>query len=1324
MSVSKLLNSCINKLYKVLAITLVLLAVSVSGLRLMLPYAENYRLNLQNYINQNYQLNLVIGSLDAGWRKLGPSLVAKNVSLLQTEQASIFIKRIDLSIDFWASIQARQFITNDFTLSGTKIFIDKNALEKDSKLNISATPLPSHKQQTNKGTIDRVVELFLTQIDHFSVRESQMVVKHSENKYHNISINQLAWKNTANRHSAQGDVVFGNLSAKNLKLQLNLTGNKQQELAGTVYLEGNNLDITPWLEQVIKIDNEQTDSSISFKSWLSLKDGSAEKLQVQLGDNQINWRYQNREHRLSLLKGQLLTNFFGNLNQFQLRSSPLIFKLDQQEWQPITVQASNRQNLFTSYFSGIQLQYITPLVPLLVDDKILLKQVGELDPTGDLSDVFIQSHQGKFNVSAQFNNISLSYSRGLPGIEHLSGSFLVADNRIQLSVKAKHGKLDFKKHFSRALPYQYLSAVIEGKVDQDGWRFGSENLIFNSAELELQGGFGVNIPKDGLASLSLFANVNDIKATNAQYYFPHLLMGKNLVTYLNKGLIKGDISQVKVLFNGALEKFPFKDNEGIFTVDAELTNSTFMFDSQWPAIKKFNANLNFTNNSMLITGHSGDLLGVDVRGVKANIADLSDKQLLKINANINNAQPEVVQALIAQSPLKNSVGKTLEFITLHDVINGQFSLNIPLNSPEKTIAAGLINFHNNQITLKEPMMFFDKVNGQLSFENDKLNTKNLQVNWLGMPMKLALNTHNNQGHYQTDITIDADWAEKQWQAQVPSLLQAYAQGNLVWHGDLSLLTPEKGAFSYQLKIDSNLQGIQFNLPTPYAKTFNEKMSLMVNVNGGLQQSIIDTKIGDKFNFYGVLAHQNASFSRAHLLLGNEQMLLPMDGFYITTNIEEADFSQWQPLVSNIIGSVEKYSTQKETSTDALLPVPERIRGTIKNLDVYGQKLSNVSFNLFDKMQWWLLQLNAKEVRSQIKIYPDWLKQGIDVDADFLHLNLDDEVPLQIAIGKPTISHVEDKIIMPIVSRADNDKLFAFIPPLKVHCDSCSYSKLDFGTVDFSIKRKQKDVIALENFVAKRGKNKLSFKGDWLHNAERSITHIEGKVHTSDIQHEFEQLGFTSAIKESGGTVGFSLNWQNAPQNFTFANLNGDLSAKIDDGYVVEVSDQARMLSIFSLNSLVRKLTLDFRDIFSKGMFYSSIKGDFNLRNGVIYTDNTHMKGAAGDLTMKGNTQLVSGKLDYIASFKPNLSSIPILAWVASSNPVIFLTSLAIEKVFVSNVITKIDFEISGNVNEPKVDKINSKSRKVRVGQSIAPEFVDDNAIKDTNILKTEKEPKA
>ena len=147
--------------------------------------------------------------------------------------------------------------------------------------------------------------------------------------------------------------------------------------------------------------------------------------------------------------------------------------------------------------------------------------------------------------------------------------------------------------------------------------------------------------------------------------------------------------------------------------------------------------------------------------------------------------------------------------------------------------------------------------------------------------------------------------------------------------------------------------------------------------------------------------------------------------------------------------------------------------------------------------------------------------------------------------------------------------------------------------------------------------------------------------------------------------------------------------------------------MLSLQSIVRKLTLDFRDIFSDGIFYNDIKGDYHIKEGVLYTDNTRMNGSAGDLYLKGNTSFVDSTLDYKMSYKPNLtSSLPVLAWIATTNPVIFLAGMAIDQVITSKVVSEYNFELTGSVSEPDFKEVNRKSRNVSVGRSKPPEFID------------------
>jgi len=137
---------------------------------------------------------------------------------------------------------------------------------------------------------------------------------------------------------------------------------------------------------------------------------------------------------------------------------------------------------------------------------------------------------------------------------------------------------------------------------------------------------------------------------------------------------------------------------------------------------------------------------------------------------------------------------------------------------------------------------------------------------------------------------------------------------------------------------------------------------------------------------------------------------------------------------------------------------------------------------------------------------------------------------------------------------------------------------------------------------------------------------------------------------------------------------------------------------------VRKLTLDFRDIFSDGMFYSSITGDYQLKQGMLTTDNTKMNGAAGNLFMTGHTNLITGDLDYAMSYKPELtSSLPVLAWIATLNPVTFLAGVAIDQVIKSQVVYEFNFKLTGTVDNPDFKEVNRKSKDISVGSTVPTE---------------------
>ncbi|WP_372763093.1 AsmA-like C-terminal region-containing protein, partial [Pseudoalteromonas sp.] len=240
-------------------------------------------------------------------------------------------------------------------------------------------------------------------------------------------------------------------------------------------------------------------------------------------------------------------------------------------------------------------------------------------------------------------------------------------------------------------------------------------------------------------------------------------------------------------------------------------------------------------------------------------------------------------------------------------------------------------------------------------------------------------------------------------------------------------------------------------------------------------------------------------------------------------------------------------------------------------------------------------------------------------------------------------------------------------------------------------------LLISELVVDKNQHILRTKGQW----QEGLTQLSGELNSEDIGALFNEFDLTTAIKDSKAEINYELAWQGAPYALDVASLSGNIGWRLGEGHLTEVSDGgARVFSLLSLDSLLRKLKLDFRDVFSKGFFYNSLQGSMQLNNGIAYTADTKMDGVPADLTIKGYSDLNTLAINYDLAVAPQVtSSIPILvAWMV--NPVTGLAALAIDKVIHSaRVISEINFKVTGTMNDPIVQELDRKSREVTIPQA-------------------------
>ena len=129
--------------------------------------------------------------------------------------------------------------------------------------------------------------------------------------------------------------------------------------------------------------------------------------------------------------------------------------------------------------------------------------------------------------------------------------------------------------------------------------------------------------------------------------------------------------------------------------------------------------------------------------------------------------------------------------------------------------------------------------------------------------------------------------------------------------------------------------------------------------------------------------------------------------------------------------------------------------------------------------------------------------------------------------------------------------------------------------------------------------------------------------------------------------------------------------------------------MLSLQSLPRRLALDFRDVFSDGFAFDFVRGDVAIADGIARTDNLQMKGVSATVRMEGQADIAreTQLLKVVVVPEINAGSASLLA--SAVNPVVGITTFLAQILLRRPLIdaTTQEFQIDGTWVDPRVTRI-------------------------------------
>ncbi len=1291
-----------------IATALVLFAVLLSVLRYLLPQLPDVTQQVEAFFAERYAVELSVGQLGADWNSAGPQLILQDIQVhsLADTPTELQLNEARVVFNFWQSLRSWSFKFEQVTLANIEFTYDLRN--------------PSFSNDSDLG--DTLPRFFLNQLDQVTIEDSQLTLVNLLGVRHAVEIERLSWLNQGRSHQGFGSLRLADLASNSLDVIIDVEGNDPRDLAGQIYVRAENLDIAGYLQQKI-VDAQISQAEFNFTMWLNFAESDFRNGILQLGRNELQWQVGERRHQLMIPKG--LLKLRPHANGWLVNNNPITLVHDETTWTVPTLSWLQTPEGYALSAQDVPLAPLTQLATLAGSraqawaDKL---RQANLQGTAELR--LQKPIQAPLQWQLLATQVDWQSFAGIPG---------VTDLEVQLRGTGRQANW--------ALSGTQSTIASDDLNDSQPWRFDDLQL---HGQFELQPEqWQLSIAKGsqlGLADMplrvqgqlrysdQLYVNARAISASDAPIPAPVLrrylpqVMGANLHDYLQTALLDGQATGVAMVWRGPLADFPYHEPTGVFRAQASIENLVYRFQPDWPVVTDANAYVHFGNEKMHILTTEALLEGIRLPRVDTVIADiLAQPAVLDISGDIVGPS-EALQPVFAASPLADSLGATLNEVQLSGPMRGSLALRIPLDNSREVVAEGYALLDKNQLYVNSIAERFTAVSGRIDYRNDVIHADKLALKWRDLPLTARLDGAARAEDYHVEVAVDANWSMADLAQQEP-LTAKLAAGDLAWQGQLALSLPTVGGYSFHWQQQSNLEALELLLPAPFNVAAGEQMPWQLQVSGGPESLLINSTLGDhsllELQYNGDASVLQQGYGRIGERVGqlpNPDLLGLNPTFPLEIGLAQADAAHWLDAITTIKQWWGNQQSAAATSEQRIAsPLPDVIEIQVNELSFGEHRMHDNAIVLWPQeepradgiVDTWQFTWRAQEAAMRGSYWPalNGEQERVEVNADYFELAM--PVPPETDV-EVVVSEVED------VAETQN---FSQWPVLEFDCRRCRYGEYDLGEVAFRLVPAAEQV-RLDDIRLRNGEHELNAQLRWLlATAEQpAVTALTGTFASEDLGNFLNAYDITSIVQDSPADFDFELAWQGTPDAFNVATLDGSMNWRLGQGYLNDVSDGgARIFSMLSLESILRKLQFDFRDIFANGMFFTEFSGQFAIDDGVVSTEQARMNGSAGDMEISGQSNLVTKAIDYQLFFVPKVtSSLPvILAWMV--NPPSGLAALLIDRMLQdAQVISRLEYKISGTIDEPIVEEVSRDSREVPLPVDALPQEESDAAAQESS----------
>lgn len=221
---------------------------------------------------------------------------------------------------------------------------------------------------------------------------------------------------------------------------------------------------------------------------------------------------------------------------------------------------------------------------------------------------------------------------------------------------------------------------------------------------------------------------------------------------------------------------------------------------------------------------------------------------------------------------------------------------------------------------------------------------------------------------------------------------------------------------------------------------------------------------------------------------------------------------------------------------------------------------------------------------------------------------------------------------------------------------------------------------------------LHSSGSWLKGFDGgNETNLLINTNINNLGGLLNRIDMKNLVRSGNGSIKGNLSWVGTPLGFNTQSFDGELDINLRRGEILKIQPgpAAKLLSLLTLQSLTRYLTLDFRDFYSAGFNFSTIRGKAVLDDGLMNIKDLTMIGGSATVVINGNVNTQKETEDLHLLVLPDINAAGASVALAVANPIVGIGSFLAQLIF-KDPLSKLfsfEYQVTGTWSDPVVTKI-------------------------------------